>query len=370
MKSSTAESARGAFDRYWGSPEARLLLAACRAAMGATAQDGPGGKGVDENVFRALCAEHRLTLPVHRFWVRARAGDFSEESVTWFKTETRRQGLHQISLAASVFALNGLLEKASVPHAFLKGPPLGEDLFGNEPLRVCGDLDILIAPRDFRKADAALRAAGYRRRLSRWRAALPLPAGLTYRKDAAYSGPRGERLELHWRTDMVECLPGGLKGAPTRAALLHGRPIPVLDDARNAAYLCLHAAKHHWLQLRWLLDIPLFLRARGIDARALLREAKALGLERPVREALHLAELLLEVPAPPEARLSPREAERLARRFLLARFGASKRDTFRLTLERARLYPGFSRKALFLAIVLVDQAALRLGNVPEAELAP
>jgi hypothetical protein len=276
--------------------------------------------------------------------------------------------MRQILLASSAVALQTLLARGSIRHAFLKGPVLGRELYGNEPLRVCGDLDILISPRDFRGADAALRAAGYRQKLSRWRAALPLPPRLTYRKDAAYAGPRGERLELHWRTDIVECLPGGLEGGPSRTVDLHGRPMPVLDDVRNAAYLCLHAAKHHWLQLRWLLDIPLFLRARGLDARELLAGARALGLERPVKEALHLGESLLGVPAPPEARLSLREQERLARRFLLARSGASKLDTLRLVLERARLYPGIARKARFLAIVLADQIALALGNLPEAEL--
>jgi len=208
------------------------------------------------------------------------------------------------------------------------------------------------------------------------RAALRLPLGWSYRKDITYEGPHGERLELHWRTDLVEVLLRGFEAKDVARTGFHGKPTPVFPDVLNAVYLCLHGAKSHWSQFRWALDIPLFLRARGLDAAEVLAAADALCLGTHVREAFHLGEKLMGMRMPlaasstsHDAKLDAREAASLARRFLLAHLpDRDKMGTLALVIERSRLYPRPGAKLRFFAMSAFDQVLLLSGHVPNAVL--
>jgi hypothetical protein len=60
--------------------------------------------------------------------------------------------------------------------------------------------------------------------------------------------------------------------------------------------LCVHAAKHVWVQLSWLCDIAQLVRTRQLDWNAIHDEARRLGIERIVSLNLLLAQKLLGSP--------------------------------------------------------------------------
>jgi hypothetical protein len=63
--------------------------------------------------------------------------------------------------------------------------------------------------------------------------------------------------------------------------------------------LCVHAAKHVWIQLSWLCDIAQLAKSRQFDWTAIQDEARRLGIERIVNLNLLLAHKLLGSPLPP-----------------------------------------------------------------------
>jgi hypothetical protein len=62
--------------------------------------------------------------------------------------------------------------------------------------------------------------------------------------------------------------------------------------------LCVHAAKHVWLQLSWLCDIAQLAKSPHLDWTAVQTDARRLGIERIVNVNLLLAHKLLEMPLP------------------------------------------------------------------------
>ena len=71
--------------------------------------------------------------------------------------------------------------------------------------------------------------------------------------------------------------------------------------------LCVHAAKHVWVQLSWLCDIAQLAGSRQLDWNAIQEEANRLGIERIVRLNLLLVQKLLGSAPPPQIQECLRE---------------------------------------------------------------
>ncbi len=96
-----------------------------------------------------------------------------------------------------------------------------------------------------------------------------------------------------------------------------GQRLRTLCDQDLMLVLCVHAAKHSWMQLSWLCDIAQLARSRVIDWQALSRHAEKLGITRIVSVSFLLAQQLLAaaVPAPLNADDNP-AAKAIAERVL------------------------------------------------------
>jgi hypothetical protein len=99
-----------------------------------------------------------------------------------------------------------------------------------------------------------------------------------------------------WVESKTPPSPGGAKEAPR----------PNLDSCMRTLraedlllVLCVHAAKHVWIQLSWLCDIAQLAKSRQLDWTAIQDEARRLGIERIVNLNLLLAHKLLGSPLPP-----------------------------------------------------------------------
>jgi hypothetical protein len=80
--------------------------------------------------------------------------------------------------------------------------------------------------------------------------------------------------------------------------IVGGHPVRTLCAEDLLVVLCVHAAKHAWVQLSWLCDIAQLVNSAQLDWNAIQQEVQRLGIERIVNVNLLLAYKLLEMPLP------------------------------------------------------------------------
>lgn len=161
--------------------------------------------------------------------------------------------LHEIRRAAQISAflwasaLKATLaefHRRHIPVVSLKGPWLGERLYGNADLRSYADLDLLVRRSDIPNAEALLGEIGF------------LPAG---RRDD-YQRPwlRGSTaIELHHDVENPLAFDFHIDQVWQRAqpADFHGVPAWLLAPADERLFLCLHSVRHRFERFSHILDL-------------------------------------------------------------------------------------------------------------------
>jgi hypothetical protein len=159
---------------------------------------------------------------------------------------------------AEYLAIHRLLSSAGIVDMPLKGPALGQALFGHVAARRSADIDVWVAPSDHARADAALRESGYvRRRPAQGFRPKQLTAYKIGNNEFTYFGPRGHTLDLHWRLHPLDRLAPLefhrviLAGHTIR---LGGTDVPWFSDEDLYVYLLTHGSRERWYQLKWVVD--------------------------------------------------------------------------------------------------------------------
>lgn len=170
------------------------------------------------------------------------------------------------------------LDRAGVPHVWLKGLALSEQLYGQIEARRCLDLDLLTTAADVPNVEACLSRLG----LTPYRD--PRPGKDEHFMNAHHrtwqwpvSAGRSLFVEVHHR------LPGPVACQPcadeilqrSRSLALKGMPVRVPSHEDELLILCLHA-HHHNYSLRQLVDVAEYVKRFG----AALDGAKFLALAR------------------------------------------------------------------------------------------
>jgi hypothetical protein len=248
-----------------------------------------GHHRVVPQVYSQLSAISHLVPPQPLEALRLRYQDNARKTL-WFTGELIRILSHLESLGIK-----------ALPY---KGPVLGQTLYGDVTQRQFGDLDILILAADVPKTKAAMLDLGYKPGIK-----------LASRQERAYietgyeysfnSGTRHNLLELQWqivpRFYSIDIDVAGLF-EHTDEITLAGRSVRTLRQQDLLLVLCIHAAKHAWVQLSWLCDIAQLMRFRRFDWNAIQAEARQLGIERILNLNLLLAHRLLDSALPPAIR--------------------------------------------------------------------
>jgi hypothetical protein len=224
-----------------------------------------------------------------------------------------------------------------------KGPMLAQSLYRDVALRSFSDLDFLIPPRDFERAKRALAEIGYRPSAD----FAPAVERFWLRKgyERSFDGPAGNNLvELQWALlphfNAVDLRVEDLLARAGRA-VIGEREMRCLSPEDSLLVLCLHAAKHLWTRLIWLVDIAETLHTQVIDYAKVFSRARALGIARIMGVSFWLVKNLLgrSLPQPAEemiaadpqvAALGSEFAERLARG---ANYNFESSEYFRLILK-------------------------------------
>jgi hypothetical protein len=267
---------------------------------------------------------------------------------------------------ALVRVLEGL-GSAGVPVIPLKGVALSESLYGDAALRVSADLDVLVPRECVARAWTVLRELGYvmaahEERVDASELDLLLESNIEY----AFASPEaaGCPVELHW--GIAWRWP---HSAPAIADLwADARPRPFLGAPAHALgpewellYLAVHAARHRWESLKWLVDIHEVCRRGGLDWEKVWAKADRFGLTEVLQISLQASAALFDTPLPssPPARALPGWLD-------LFPATPDALDIWQGALYPARLFARPSEKVGYLARVLLvpTLAERRLIRLP------
>jgi hypothetical protein len=282
------------------SPEFELLIACCSEISNrerAQRVQSIVSSGFDWDKMLRLVDHHRLVPQVYQqlFEHDRVPPEFIESLRKRYHTNARQALWFTSELIRIVreFESRGI---AILPY---KGPTLAETLYAGVTMRQFGDLDLLVHAADVPKAKAALEDLGYKSNLH-----------FTDREELAYrasgyeytfNSTHGRNLvEVKWQilprfysinfdVDAMFRRPANL--------VVGSHSLRTLCAEDLLLVLCVHAAKHAWVQLSWLYEITQLVK-HSLNWVAIEEQSEKLGIERIVAVNFLLAHRLLGAPLP------------------------------------------------------------------------
>ncbi len=196
-----------------------------------------------------------------------------------------RSTYRNLALRAELVRLLRAFEDEGIAVISIKGPLLADRYYRQPALREFGDLDLLVSEADRDRAWQLLLRLNYHSPYQN--------TDLQNRYHVVFCHRDSEEVvELHWR------IAGPQFGCYYRGGFLWegARRVPYLGTSvlqptieANLLYLAIHAYKHDWARLQWLLDFPeLLASAEGVDWDALDRLAREQHAHRLLRATLQL----------------------------------------------------------------------------------
>ncbi len=242
-------------------PEARLAILSAGTRSARAASRGEAENLIDGVDWAALAAGLRTRRLLGRLGERilAIAGGRAPE---WFAAVTREEiakGAQQESMLALIsLQIMHSFAAAGIPSLPLKGPLLGEAIYGGAGRRPASDIDLLVASEDLSQAIEVATRTGYQPPHDQiWCDELPmLHFGLSHERRALPS------LELHWRIHWYEhefSRDVLMRSAADRA---RGRRAALADEFTS---LLLFYARDGFVDLRLACDIGAWWDAFGAE---------------------------------------------------------------------------------------------------------
>jgi len=164
-------------------------------------------------------------------------------------------------------------QETGVPVIILKGALYGDLIYPSPGLRYMSDMDLLVRNRDFRAAVRIMGETGWEaRRSCDSDNLLETIGGPDFEADwqmgeGVFFNSKGCVIDLHWHLAPYvwprRLFRVNLDAVWQEAVLLDTPDLPGaygLSTVHTLAYMCLHLAQHGLQQLRWLLDVDLFVR--------------------------------------------------------------------------------------------------------------
>jgi hypothetical protein len=288
------------------------------------------------------------------------------------RDEFRKNATRNTLLAGELARLARLFEAEGLPLLAYKGPALARQAFGDITLRRFVDLDLIVRPRDVRRAGELLRSLGYAK-----------PVGLTeahekfllrHQHNLAYTRDGGLLIvELHW-----EVAPAHFAAVKVeervweRAAVvnLFGTEVRCPSPEDLLLALAVHGTKHLWERLAWVCDVAALVGSQpGIDWSYVQGRARESHVERMLYLSLRLARGLAGATLPEgvAAATDDEVLSTLAGEVTAALFSSTKPSPIGLVRNMSfnlRARPGLRERLDYLRFILTptdgDLAAVRL----------
>jgi hypothetical protein len=296
-------------------PEAKLLLYCARMRM-----DDQTAKQIialmqgriDWDRLLKMAVDHEVTALVHRSLDAVVRTSIPDAVRCELKKQIHGDVQVNLSLTRELLRLMNVFDQCGIPVIAYKGPVIAMSVYHDLAARPFSDLDILVREENIFESIDLLRSQGYE--IVRPESLTQTPNNLqalwiqqlVKRSPWAYqlifwNADRQTMVELHWRLT-----PGYVfsKNPEELWQNLTSIPFGNLTVQSFAPenllwFLCLHASKHDWMQLRWLCDVAELIRAYpDLSWEKLAEQAKMLRVERRLYLGLFLANHLLDSPIP------------------------------------------------------------------------
>ncbi len=302
MRGAIAREGRGA------SPELGCLLLLARGELTAAEQGSARRLLAQPLAWRVIARsadEHGVFPTVVRNLRRLGWPHVPDAIRNELEATERLNAVRNTLLGRGLAQILGRLAGAGIPVIPLKGVALAESLYGDVSLRVCSDVDILVPRPAVGPAVELLEADGFKG-ADRYHAEASIDLLLRSNMEYCLVSPPASfhyMLELHWdiawrwRADskMADTL-----WADARPATVLAVDAWALSPEWELLYLALHAARHRWSALKWLVDIHEICVRGRIDWSGVEDRAHRFGLERALHLTLGACRTLLGTPLPPE----------------------------------------------------------------------
>jgi len=221
----------------------------------------------------------------------------------WLDIEVREQKSNQkkkttfniLRFSLELIHIIKAFEEKELPVICLKGPVIGEKIYGAIGERFFKDLDLLVPEERLLEAEYLVKQLGYIQDKTS-----------TYDKKRSHHlvyihNQTGHIIELHWRLhpNIIDEPSFEELWEAHETVCIAGTDVPCLETEELFVYLISHGSKHAWFRLRWLYDIHLFLDQPLDVARIQVRLAQK-GCLDMMGQALLLRQELFEAPIPKE----------------------------------------------------------------------
>lgn len=254
--------------------------------------------GLDWDLFVQLNLHHRVYPYLYPRLSRMNGGLVPAGVLDKLKWEYRRNTVQMLQLSAEMSNIANLLAGQNIRCLFLKGPVLGQELYGDISQRASRDLDFLVPIEQLQDAEAALISLGYVKEekfesiLGDWK----------WREHHIYlSHPVSKiKAELHWRLGPGPAKEPGFDELwkHSRTSSHFGENVRYLGPEDLFLFLAVHGARHAWSRLRWLQDIKRLLQQEP-DPAVLTRLLQRYSASDVGGQALILAAGLLDTQVEP-----------------------------------------------------------------------
>jgi len=284
-------------------PELDLILAVC-------GDDRDGGNSARlQDILRSThlnwarllqLAEHHGLVPLLYRRLATALGANRSAGLEAIRQQDKRNAHRTLWLTVELLNISQHLAARGLEVLPYKGPVLAESLYGNVALRQFSDLDLLVRAPDLPALRSALVELGYKPGLQLAQAAerAYLKSGYEF----PFDGAQGRNLvELKWQIlPRFYSIAFEVDKFFERAVGVDvaGHKLRTLCDQDLMLVLCVHAAKHGWVQLCWLRDIAQLARSQALDWKALRLQAERLGIARMVAVTFLLSHRLLATALP------------------------------------------------------------------------
>ncbi len=336
---------------HGGAPSRRVTSETVVALLRASLGTGPlpdAARVAECNWARfSLLARHHGLVPILYRALEERTASVPADWLQIFKAEYVTNAFHNQLARSSIDEIGAAFSSAGIPAIVMKGAALLRTLYGDQGLRILGDVDLLVDECDVERADAQLQAQGLK--LSEADHAEEIGSRCHYSLLYCWQVPRTIPVELHWRIfERYRPYIFDLAAVRAQARPLPGMPpnIRVMAPEHELAHLCLHLDRHaitypslinreNWCELLllphglgrlvWLYDIALYLQRRGelIDWDSFVDTARHWAIDGRLYATFEVSRRALGVGPPPEVlralnRGRPQFVERIAHRVVLA----------------------------------------------------
>lgn len=255
----------------------------------------PSLRNINWKYFLELAMHHRLYPLLAGKLKKADKGLIPTYVLQNIEFAFKKNTLNMLQLSAELEKICRLFNENDIPVLSLKGPILGNDLYGDISLRTSGDLDVLVPIVELTKAEGILVKQGFvkddyfKTVLNDWK--------WRHHHVTYYHPDKLIKIEIHWRLNPGPSLEPSFHELwkRKRKSSLTNYPVYYLGREDLFLFLVSHGARHGWSRLRWLVDISQLVQQK-LEWNCLIHSLKKYQYYHVGGQALVLVSELLNTP--------------------------------------------------------------------------